>query len=208
MEFTLEELQVDSSTIHLLHYSDFNPESELDKLTSEELDRYHSFNHIKRKREFVATRILRHNLFGFEHIHYDSNGAPFINKEGFISVSHCKHTVGLALNPNYQIGLDLEIPRVQIQSLAHKFLTAHEKNSFNTADDIELTKIWSAKEAMYKLAGRKEIVFARDLLLESKKQDTWIGRIKNADHDRIVNLHIFEHHDTIISINNRAIEIN
>ena len=207
MEFTLEELHIDSSIIHLLHYGNFNPEMELDKLTEDELNRYHSFHHTKRKREFVATRILRHQLFGFEHIHYDSNGAPYINQEGYISVSHCNCTVGLALNPDYQIGLDLETPREQIHLLAHKFLSEHERQTFSIEDNIELTKIWSAKEALYKLAGRKEIVFARDLLLESKEIDYWSGRIKNVDHDRKVKLHIFEHQGTIISINKEAIEI-
>lgn len=208
MDFTLEELYIDSSTIHLLHYGDFDPSMELDKLTKEEIKRYDSFKHLKRKREFVATRILRHHLFGFEHIHYDEHGAPFIEKEGYISVSHCKNTVAIALNHDYQIGLDLEIPRSQIDTLAHKFLSENEKRQFRINDKLELTKIWSAKEAMYKLAGRKEIVFARDLLLESKEANYWIGRIKNFDHDRLVKLHIFDHKGTIISINREAIEIN
>lgn len=207
MDFTLEQLNIDTSTIHLLHYSEFNPDLELDKLTSDELLRYHSFKHSNRKREFVATRILRHKLFGFEHIHYDSHGAPYIEREGYISVSHCKNTVGLALNHDYQIGLDLEIPRSQIDLLAHKFLSDHEKEHFGVDDKLELTKIWSAKEAMYKLAGRKEIVFARDLLLLSKRSDHWEGRIKNFDHDRLVKLHIFDHEGTIISINKEAFEI-
>lgn len=207
MEFTVEELQINSSVIHLLHYRDFNPDHELHNLTDDELARYASFTHLKRKKEFVATRILRHQLFGFEHIHYDAFGAPYINREGYISVSHCKNTVGIAINHDYQIGLDLEIPRGQIDSLAHKFLSAHEKNTFDIDDKIELTKIWSAKEALYKLAGRKEIVFARDLLLEAKQADCWTGRIKNFTHDRLVKLHIFEHDGVIISINKDAFEI-
>lgn len=207
MDFTFEHITIDQSTIYLLHYGNFDPADYLNKLTNQELERYHTFNHPKRKREFVATRILRHQLFGFEHIHYDEHGAPYIESEGFISVSHCKNTVGIALNKEFQVGLDLEIPRPQIGLLAHKFLSEHEKDILNVTDPNELTRIWSAKEALYKLAGRKKIIFAKELLLESKNEIIYEGRIINPEHERLVKLHIFEHKGMVITINSKEIEI-
>ncbi len=207
MDFIFEQITVDRSTINLLHYGDFDPTDYLNKLTNQELERYHTFNHPKRKREFVATRILRHQLFGFEHIHYDEHGAPYIESEGFISVSHCKNTVGIALNKEFQVGLDLEMQRPQINTLAHKFLSNDERRIFDVADPLELTRIWSAKEALYKLAGRKKIIFAKELLLESKYHNVYQGKIINPDHERLVKLHIFEHKGMVVTINSKEIEI-
>lgn len=205
MSFEIEHITIGSSSIYLLHYSDFNPTEYLDRLTELELERYHTFSHIKRKREFVATRILRHQLFGFEHIHYDEHGAPYIDSEGFISVSHCNGSIGIALNKEFQVGLDLEVPRPQITQLADKFLSAHERDYFDISDPMELTKIWSAKEALYKLAGRKEIIFSKDLLLEDKDELSWNARILNKDHERKIKLHIFEHKGMIVTINKQPI---
>jgi 4'-phosphopantetheinyl transferase EntD len=205
MHFKLEQIKKGETTIYLLFYNPFNPSDYLDRLTSSEQERYATFRHPKRRMEFVATRILRHDLFGFEHIHYDENGAPFIEQEGYISVSHCNGVVGIALNPHYQIGLDLEIQRSSIHLLAHKYLSEHERNTFDVSDPKVLTQIWSAKEALYKLAGRKKVIFARDLLLESREGLDWSARIINADHDRIVKLHIFDHNDMIVTINSEPI---
>lgn len=207
MAFHFEQIQQSETTIYLLNYDDYDPADYLELLTRDEQERYFSFHHIKRKKEFVATRILRHELFGFEHIHYDEHGAPSIDQEGFISVSHCKGIVGIAVNKDYQVGLDLETPGERILQLAPKFLSQHEKRTFDISDGMVLTKIWSAKEALYKLAGRKKIIFASELLLEDASDNSWSGRIKNPDHDRIVKLHIFEHNGVVVTYNEQAIEI-
>lgn len=157
--------------------------------------------------EFVATRLLRHDLFGFEHIHYDSHGAPFIEQEGFISISHSKNLVGIAVNSNYRVGMDLEPHRPNILSVAHKFLTKRERELFDCENPITVTKIWSAKEALYKLAGRKEIIFAKELLLEDiLSNDKWVGVIDNFDHKLRVNLDIFDQNGTIMTINSKEVE--
>lgn len=190
-----------------MRYSDFEPSDYLDRLTILELERYHSFNHISRKREFVATRILRHELFGFEHIHYDANGAPFIDKEGFLSVSHSRGVVGIAINKHYQLGLDLEEPRANILELGKKFISDKEAELFDATDPGVVTKIWSAKEALYKLAGRRKIIFRTDLILTKDEQGNWLGEILNTDHRILVKLDIFEWNHLYITINREAIEV-
>lgn len=205
MSFKFSSLNSNSTTIHFLEYGNYDPNIHVDKLTDMELERFKMFSHIKRQREFVATRLLRHNLFGFEHIHYDEHGAPYIENEGYISISHSKNKVAIALNKDYRIGIDLEPHRVNILNVAHKFLSPHEIKTFNCTDPIEVTKIWSAKEALYKLAGRKKILFSTELLLDLKN-DEWKGLIDNHDHHLLVNLDIFDIEDTIITINSREIE--
>lgn len=195
-----------STDIHLLRFEPFDPISEINKLTRDELERLNTFNSESRRMEFVATRILRHQVFGFEHIHYDTHGAPFIEGEGYISISHTHRYVGIAMNKEHTVGLDLETHRSTIANVQHKFLNDHEKNVFNIASYLEVTKIWSAKEALYKLAGRKKIIFKTELLLD-KVNDQWKGKIINPDEIISVDLDIFDKDNTIISINNGPIRI-
>ena len=206
MSFNFSSIKSNSTVIYLLEYDDFDPTSYINKLTDTELERLNNFKHIKRKREFVATRILRHNLFGFEHIHYDPLGAPYIEKEGFISISHSKNKVAIALNKEYQIGIDLEPHRPNILKVAHKFLTKKEMEIFDCTDTLTVTQIWSAKETLYKLAGRKKILFSKELHLEKDEKGNWIGIIDNFDHVLVVKLNIFDFKDTIITINADEIE--
>jgi len=199
-------LKSGTTDIHLLKFEPFDPSDELDKLTSDELERLTTFTSLSRRMEFIATRILRHQLFGFEHIHYDTHGAPYIHSEGYISISHTHNYVGIALNKDHRVGLDLETHRPTIHRLQHKFLNNHEEEVFDTNSYIEMTKVWSAKEALYKLAGRKQIVFKTDLLLD-KVNDQWKGRIVNPDEMIFLDLDIFDKDNTIVSINNGPIRI-
>ena len=199
--FYIEIFNSTKSEIYLARYSPFDPFEFTDLLTESEIERMNSFKHPKRQLEFAATRILRHQLFGTSHIHYDQFGAPYIENEGFISISHCEGAVGIAICPEYKIGLDLEKPRPNIRELSSKFLSSDEKNHFDVESAVELTKIWSAKEALYKLAGRKEIHFKTELLLSKTSNGEWLGTIVNPDNLIYVKLNIFEANDLFITYN-------
>ncbi len=200
-EFRFFEIDLGETNLHLCAYDEFEPTDFTEYLTEEENARMLSFGSISRRREFVAARILRHRIFGFQHIHYDKNGAPYIKGTGFISISHSRNMVGLAINPNYKIGLDLESPRDNVLDIMPKFISKDEPLFFDTANPSVVTKIWSAKEALYKLAGRKKIHFKTELLLSVDKNGDWLGRIVNPENDILVKLNIFEHEGTVISIN-------
>lgn len=204
--FSTSEIVLGPTTIYSMSYSDFNPEDYLDKLTFDEVERYSGFGHLGRKREFVATRLLRHQLFGFRHIHYTASGAPFIPDGPFISISHAPNIVAIAVNSEFSVGLDLEPPRREIARVMHKFLSDDERLLFDCADAEIVTRIWSAKEALYKLAGRKKIIFAEELHLQPFDATHWKGRIINPDHELHVNLNIFEQDGIIFSINTTPVE--
>jgi len=65
----------------------------------------------------------------------------------------------------------------------------------------EMIKVWSGKEALYKLAGRKGIIFAKELLLQKKNDLLWNGEIDFPDVKKHVELTIDEKNDFVISIN-------
>ena len=203
--FTFDEITVGDTTIYLCLFGNFNPFDYLDQLSEIEVQNLFSFKHIKRKKEFVATRILRHRVFGFKHIHYDSVGAPFIDDFGYISISHSKNMIGLAVNEHFKIGLDLEDHRASVLAVMHKFLSEEEKKIFDVNDPKEIIRVWSAKEALYKLAGRKAIHFKSELLLDKVGEENWHGIILNHNHQLLVELKIFDYNNTVVSINSKAI---
>jgi phosphopantetheinyl transferase len=212
LTFALMDLKIDKLThqdtlIYTLSFSDFDPMQYIDHLTSIELERFERFGHIKRKREFVATRILRHSIFGHKHIHYNFVGAPFIEDEGFISISHADKLVGIALNPHYQIGLDLEMIEVKAQKLHSKFLNEKELDFFDSTSKEIMTACWSSKETLYKLAGRKQIDFKKDLHLYIIEENLWKGEIINPQEIFSVNLQIIQYNNYIITFNSSPIEI-
>lgn len=205
-EFNFWEISSGSTQIHLMDYGDFEPSEYTEHLSDIELERLNTFRHIKRRREFIATRILRKRILGNQHIQYNSIGAPYIEGVGFISISHSSQLVGLAFNKEYMVGLDLETPRENILDIVPKFLAPVERYSFDSQDKLEMTRVWSAKEAMYKLAGRKKIIFKEQLLLSKPQSGDWIGEIINPDHTLSVQLDIFDHQGTVVSINSCKIE--
>ncbi len=190
-----------------MSFSDFEPLNYLEHLTSQEIERFEAFSHEQRKREFVATRILRHSIFGFKHIHYNAVGAPYIEDEGFISISHAKNLVGIAINSFYQIGLDLELIQDKAFRVQSKFLNESEISIFDTSNHHTMTACWSAKETLYKLAGRKKIDFKKDLQLYNKEENLWIGKIIHPETIFSVNLRITEYNNYIITFNSSPIEI-
>lgn len=206
MPFTQDFIQMDHVHIHLLRYVDFDPMEYLDHLTVEEKERFFGFVHENRRKEFAATRILRHRLFGFEHIHYDVHGAPYIEKEGFISISHARDIVGIALCKQFKVGLDLETIRPKARLVSYKFLNETEALQYDCNDPVEMTKVWSAKEVLYKLAGRKGVNFKTQLLLSKDEMNVWTGRIINPSEILTTSISILDHYKTIVSVNTSPCE--
>lgn len=204
--FDKKQILVGNVSTNLLTYSDFEPSDYLDHLTDIETERVFSFTNVSRKREFVATRFLRHELFGFQHIHYDHFGAPFIENEGFISISHSSNIVGISCCNDFKIGLDIEIIRDKIIAIKHKFLSVEEIANMDCNSIIELTKIWSAKEVLYKISGRKGLNFRTELFLSKKNDEIWEGKIANKDHYLSTEIKITEFDDKIVAFNIKGFE--
>ena len=114
-------------------------------------------------------------------------GAP---APAVVSLSHSGAWVAAALSLDGRVGVDIEQIRDKAQRLAAKFLNeaewAHARQASATAEtagaiaagleteefagapspaDAHFTLLWSAKEALYKLAGRRGILFRQQLLL-------------------------------------------
>ncbi len=201
MNFIHDHIKVHESSIYFLEYGIFDPLEFMDQLSQQEKEKFFLFKHPKRQREFVATRILRHSIFGFKHIHYNPVGAPYIYDEGFISISHSNNLIGIAVNKEFQVGFDLENVSDKAKRLHTKFLNPSERIIFDTEDELEMTKCWSAKETLYKLAGRNFIDFKDELILSKNDSNELTGKIINSDEVLEVSLHDFRYKNQIVTIN-------
>jgi 4'-phosphopantetheinyl transferase len=184
-----EKLDAGNSVLFLLYFDEhFDATQHLDKLTEIELERYYSFKNQKRRNEFVATRLLKHDLFGYNEIRYKEHGAPFIEDEGYISISHANLLIGIAFNERYQIGFDVEEIHDKVKNVHTKFLNQHEYTLFDSSKTLDLIIAWSLKETLYKLAGRNFLDFKKDLLILSKSNQSYDAKIINPDEEILVKL--------------------
>ena len=199
--FHTENIKYGPVSVFLLYYDEFVTEEHLHNLLPEEHIKLEKLSHPARRREYVATRVLRTMHFGNEPILYSDIGAPYVEGEGFISISHANHVVGMAYCKSFQVGLDLEPIHEKVMRVKHKFLSTEEKQLTDTSSVEEMIKVWSGKEALYKLAGRKEIIFAESLLLTRINELHWKGRIYFPNNKKEVELTIDTKSDFVISIN-------
>lgn len=205
MSYQIHQLFLASNRISLLEFNEyFIPEEHLHILSEKEKLRYGQFTNDKRRREFVATRLLFHLELGYQEIQYTEHGAPFINAHDFISISHAQNLVGFARNSDYAVGFDIELIHPKVLDLYSKFLNTEEQAIFDCSSMEELIACWSLKEVLYKMAGRKEILFKEDLLL-SRNTDLLIeGKIMNPEQEIVVTLQTSRFNEFILSTNSSA----
>lgn len=119
--------------------------------------------------QWYATRHLANEMLGKQvEISKDGNGKPFLNNSTFnISLTHTPQFAGVMLSETHEVGIDLEPINPKVERIAPKFLRADEIESINPEEKIEkLILYWSAKEALYKLHGRRQLEFKTQLLVE------------------------------------------
>ena len=109
----------------------------------------------------------------------DSHNKPHIkNSELQISISHAQPYVAVLVSRNKSCGVDVEEKKEKLKRLAPKFLTPNELNQ--TKESINaLALAWGAKEAVYKLYGRKKLIFKENIFLHGLDNIKQNGRIKS-----------------------------
>ncbi|MCR5455574.1 MAG: 4'-phosphopantetheinyl transferase superfamily protein [Bacteroidales bacterium] len=125
----------------------------VDMISADEKSVYQSFKNDRRRREWLATRLLIKEMLGrYPGISYDGFGAPILSGccDINISVSHTDGLVAVSLSYKCSVGIDIERITNRVLRIKHKFLNPDEYNT----DDPNLLQLlyiqWCAKEAMYK----------------------------------------------------------
>lgn len=143
---------------------------------------YASFVAESRKKQWLAYRILVRELMkpGDFSVEYDPAGKPFLaGSDLHISVSHSGDMAAVIISRNTCVGIDIEKVRTRVYGVRERFLSAAELGAFSNEADYEmLTLAWSAKEALYKLYGIRELDFREHIRLELPSEP---GQIFSAE---------------------------
>ena len=114
------------------------------------------------QRAFLSVRMLIQEMgFTDQEMHYDEFGKPYFNCHNHISITH-SHDFAAIIISDETVGIDMELQREKILRIADKFVDTETSylNTQNKEDYIkELTVIWGAKEAIFKIRNEKGISF-------------------------------------------------
>lgn len=120
--------------------------------------------------EFLAGRVLIKSLLTHWDLDYqgmkkDAFGKPFLlDSDIQISLSHSYPYVAAILHRHKKVGIDLEQPKDKLLRIAHRVLAETELEDAGN-DVIKHCIYWSAKEAMVKIYGKKDLIFAKNLII-------------------------------------------
>lgn len=128
--------------------------------------RYNSFGSNARKKHYLATRALLHELTGNQIIEYADSGKPHtINSNEHLSVSHSSDYVALLISSSPFIGLDIQKLDDKIHKIKSRFVNEIEQPQIDFEDTRILTLIWSVKEAVYKIHGDRNVFFKEHIII-------------------------------------------
>jgi 4'-phosphopantetheinyl transferase len=156
-----------------------------------------SFASTTRQRQWLSSRILAYTLLqkftdAFIPLHTNNNGKPVFDNDSYlISITHSRQLVAVILSEQNKVGIDIEIISPKVLRVTDKFMSLAER--IDAAGDIEKTLIyWSAKETLYKLYSKKQLIFKEHILIEPfelKRPGTLTTLIKTPDSEETYPVH-------------------
>jgi phosphopantetheinyl transferase len=163
-------------------------------LTDKELA---SISHPQKQVEFFCSRLVIRHLANSLDIKYfgikkDEHGKPYLaGSKWQMSITHTSNYVAAVMHPSEALGVDMEKPSAKLQRIAHKFLSDSERAE--AENEIEkLCIYWSAKEALYKLYGKRKVIFIENLFIFpfKKEQNKILGRLKINNIDKEYSIYV------------------
>lgn len=120
------------------------------------------FQNDNRRREHLAwRRIVRHELGRGVMIDYNDVGAPIVDVPNtFISVAHGGEMVAVAI-ANERVGVDIESLDRNFSRIQSRYMTT-EEIALSESEEWA-ARVWAAKEAIYKLYGKREVDLTVDI---------------------------------------------
>lgn len=125
----------------------------------------------KRTLNWLGTRVLLRSMLdtpGYIDCPSDENGKPYlVNFPHKISLSHSFDYAAVMLSTQHEVGIDMELVKPKIELIANKFMQEGELNQLSANQYIEqLYVCWCAKEAVYKLQGKKGVSFKDNIWID------------------------------------------
>lgn len=141
-------------------------------LDEEELAFYQQLNKGKRNLHWLSSRVLIRNLLHTNHfieVRDDEFGKPnLVNFPYELTITHSEKFAAVMIS-KHRVGVDIEQIRPKIKRIAHKFATEREQ-AMLSGDENEAIRqlfvIWTGKETLYKLYGKRELNFREHMSFE------------------------------------------
>lgn len=138
-------------------------------LTESRQNRVNSMNSEIHQKGFYSIRHLLKE-FGYTDLdlEYDEFGKPHLKDGKFISITHSFHFSAIIISEKTPVGIDIEKQRDKIVRIARKFTPLEEYKTIANHDALvsKLTIVWGAKESLYKIYGKKKLLFLRHIYIE------------------------------------------
>lgn len=124
-----------------------------------------------RNKQWLASRAALESLnIEVSNLQKDEFGKPYLKGKGkHVSLSHCsKYAAGIT--GTSPVGIDIEEITPRIERIAKRFVNESEWQFISSKTRIEtLYLLWSAKEALYKLYGKKAVDFKNHMIAKPFK---------------------------------------
>ena len=140
---------------------------------------HRAVTHPHKRLQHLAGRFLLRFLFSdfpLQQIQIADTRKPFLRNEAYhFSVSHCGDYAAVIVSRNQRVGVDIEIPVDKIARIRHKFVSGEEEKAILPQSVEDLTRIWSAKEAVFKWYGEGSVDFRQHIQLRAldRQEKKW-----------------------------------
>lgn len=144
------------------------------QLKQHELDVISVLSKGKRALHWLSTRLLLRTMLNtkdYIDCQMDEHGKPYlVNSDTHISFSHSFDYAAVMISTDKKVGIDIELIKMKIKSIKHKFLSDAELAQKQIGDNINGLYIsWCAKEAIYKWHGKKGLEFKQHIHIKPFK---------------------------------------
>ena len=139
------------------------------------------FKQEKRKKEVLSSKLLLNEIFPNTEISYNKYGAPEIQNNYFISISHSSNLIGI-ITSKKKVGIDLQKISEKALNLSSKFIL---KGAHLNITKEKATLIWCCKEAIFKWYQKGNINFITDIIISPfiiKEQGKILAEFKNQEY--------------------------
>lgn len=192
-------LTVDNNTKVLIwkieeSFNELNADIVLTENSQTRLDGMKSELH---QRGFLSVRhLLKEVGYTDNDLFYDKFGKPFLKDGKHISITHSFTFSGLIISDDKHVGIDIEKQRDKILKIAHKFTPIEEYKTIANHDALisKLTIVWGAKESLYKIYGKKKLLFLHHIYIEDFKfeDEKTTGEIRYQGEINSYGIHFLE----------------
>ena len=167
-------------------------------LTVGEQEELATITHPAQRIEWLACRVAIRQLTEeqgatYQGLRKDEFGKPFlIGSSWHISLSHTSGWAAAILHKARPVGIDIEPIREQFRRVVPRVLSADEI-THAASDPHRLAIYWCAKEALYKLYGKRQLTFREHLHIDpfADNAEKLTGHVRLPDHEAQLEIRCF-----------------